>query len=364
MVGRRTIFTVTHFPASADQPRGEDRVCSTGVSGDCLSRFRSNGSRAQRSVGATLNDTSNRVSDMGSTDDIVRGWVDFAADAGRAPDPFPSSTLLDRLSSTFETSVGWNWLRPDGRVGWEVLHPPPGWPPPSALDVWLSRSFDHPLLRWFAATRSLSPMTLGRVPGSLADRYTMAYVRDALASVDMVQQLAIPITMSPTCHESFVISRGGRDFTDDEFLTAHRLQPLLMLLDRQARLCAMVDRAFSRRYGLTNREVAVLELLRRGLTSSAISRHLGCAPRTVDKHLEHLYRKLDVRDRLGAIRLADAYGPRDTVTRIGRATNHLVATPDVTARSGHQRTEDRDQPVDLLIFAGRLNKRPNPELLA
>jgi DNA-binding CsgD family transcriptional regulator len=32
-----------------------------------------------------------------------------------------------------------------------------------------------------------------------------------------------------------------------------------------------------------------------------MARRLGCSPRTVQKHLENIYRRLDVRDRVSAV---------------------------------------------------------------
>jgi DNA-binding CsgD family transcriptional regulator len=59
---------------------------------------------------------------------------------------------------------------------------------------------------------------------------------------------------------------------------------------------------------LTGRELAVLRLLVRGLTAEAMARRLGCSPRTVSKHLERLYRKLGVGDRLMAVEQARQNG--------------------------------------------------------
>ena len=59
---------------------------------------------------------------------------------------------------------------------------------------------------------------------------------------------------------------------------------------------------------LTGRELAVLALLAEGLTAEAIGRRLGVSRHTVRKHLEHLYRKLGVGDRLVAVREARARG--------------------------------------------------------
>ena len=55
---------------------------------------------------------------------------------------------------------------------------------------------------------------------------------------------------------------------------------------------------------LTPREQVILAALARGCTAQGIAARLGISPRTVHKHLEHLYRKLGVRDRLMAVQRA------------------------------------------------------------
>lgn len=62
--------------------------------------------------------------------------------------------------------------------------------------------------------------------------------------------------------------------------------------------------------GLSPREQQVMELVGQGMTGDAVARRLGCRPRTVDKHLEHIYRKLGVAGRVAAVR---ACSPADRV---------------------------------------------------
>ena len=59
---------------------------------------------------------------------------------------------------------------------------------------------------------------------------------------------------------------------------------------------------------LTSRELAVLHLLVEGCTALAMAHRLGISVRTVQKHLEHVYRKLGVGDRLGAVLTAQRTG--------------------------------------------------------
>jgi DNA-binding CsgD family transcriptional regulator len=59
---------------------------------------------------------------------------------------------------------------------------------------------------------------------------------------------------------------------------------------------------------LTDQEERVLELVSLGHTNAAIGRALQRSPRTIAKHLEHIYRKLGVSNRAAAV--ASSHGER------------------------------------------------------
>lgn len=52
--------------------------------------------------------------------------------------------------------------------------------------------------------------------------------------------------------------------------------------------------------GLTRREAEVLQWVAQGKTNMEIGTILDVSPRTVQKHLEHIYRKLGVETRMAA----------------------------------------------------------------
>src|SRR3990172_7889208 len=52
--------------------------------------------------------------------------------------------------------------------------------------------------------------------------------------------------------------------------------------------------------GLTRREVEVLRLAARGLTTQQISDRLFISPKTADHHIQHVYTKIDVSTRAAA----------------------------------------------------------------
>jgi predicted ATPase/DNA-binding CsgD family transcriptional regulator len=65
-----------------------------------------------------------------------------------------------------------------------------------------------------------------------------------------------------------------------------------------------VPRAASHAHGLTPREVEVLRLVARGLTDAQVAAELVISPRTVGKHLQSIYGKLDLPSRSAATRWA------------------------------------------------------------
>lgn len=52
---------------------------------------------------------------------------------------------------------------------------------------------------------------------------------------------------------------------------------------------------------LTKREREVLSLLTNGETTNDLAQTLGVRPRTVQKHLQRIYAKLDVKGRMAAV---------------------------------------------------------------
>jgi HD-GYP domain-containing protein (c-di-GMP phosphodiesterase class II) len=71
--------------------------------------------------------------------------------------------------------------------------------------------------------------------------------------------------------------------------------------------------------GLTAREVQVLGLLARGLSTKEIARQLVTSPKTVGNHIEHIYTKIDAGNRAAASLFAVRHGllPEDEVVESG-----------------------------------------------
>ncbi len=233
-------------------------------------------------------------------------WTDLVARLLRCPEgpDFPRGPVEAMLLATFGGVVSWNWRDRDGRGEFDLA----GALTRSDLSeesvtAWVRRGLDdHPLLRWFTRTGSSTPMTVGRVPRALVPAASFAFVREQLEPLSCEQQLAVPLRLRGVEHRAYVLARGREDFTDQELLMAVRIQPLLQLVDRQTEV--LRDRRGPASCGLTGREQAILVLLADGLTAATIGRRLGVSARTVHKHLEHVYRKLAVGDRLRAVAVA------------------------------------------------------------
>ncbi|MFC3606824.1 response regulator [Stutzerimonas tarimensis] len=69
-----------------------------------------------------------------------------------------------------------------------------------------------------------------------------------------------------------------------------------------------IQAALTERYQLTSREVEVLRWVAYGKTNRDIGDILGLSPRTVNKHLEHVYVKLGVETRTAAAAVAMSVG--------------------------------------------------------
>jgi DNA-binding NarL/FixJ family response regulator len=54
-------------------------------------------------------------------------------------------------------------------------------------------------------------------------------------------------------------------------------------------------------FSLTPRECQILELVAKGLTNKEIARRLAISPKTVDAHLQKIYRKMHVSNRAEAV---------------------------------------------------------------
>ena len=246
---------------------------------------------------------------MNTVERRVAAWVDLTGDLITQPrTAFPRQVLSARLHESFGCQVSWNWMDPGDNMGFVLHVPMPGWPSPQVRRELATTVAHHPVLRWYGVAGDMAAMSIGRVPRALVTDQGRALVCDHLLPIGMEQQMSVPYRLGSQHHRAFILARGGRDFSQEDLHVARQLQPLLRLLDRQ---CTVLERGADAEgpdLGLTGRELAALRLLADGLTAYAIGRRLGISPRTVHRHLQNVYRKLGVSDRIRAVVVARESG--------------------------------------------------------
>jgi DNA-binding CsgD family transcriptional regulator len=267
-------------------------------------------------------------------------WLDLVRELLAEPGgSFPRGPVARHLAESFDIAeIMWSWADRGGGAGLE--HPSVGqagcgdarWP----MDLLAI----HPLRAWYLQTADPRPTTLGRVPRTIAPGRAFEAVREEMAPSGLEHQLAIPYRMDRDHCRAFVLARTREDFTEDDLDLAHRIQPLLALLERHAAVPVRGPCFPTADVGLTLRERTVLQLLADGSTARAIGRRLAISPRTVHHHLCSLYRKLGVNDRLQAVLVAQELGLLATLSAdevgppsdSGSACGAGVPVPRLTSR--------------------------------
>jgi len=107
------------------------------------------------------------------------------------------------------------------------------------------------------------------------------------------------------------------------------------------------DELLKRIRSLTSRETEVLNLILKGLSNDQIALSLFRSPKTVDKHCQRIYRKLDVHRRVNLVRLCLESGYQYSASA-PHASMALEAKPEPTLSSG-----DSYQLIDRLVQKGR-----------
>jgi DNA-binding CsgD family transcriptional regulator len=182
--------------------------------------------------------------------------------------------------------------------------------PAGALDPATQPAFEahvheHPLVNHYRATGSGEPVMISDFLGQQRFHRLGLYA-EFFRGIPVEHQLAVNLPGPGRQVIGIALSRDRRDFCDQDRALLSVLQaPLTTALLRASRrrqagqaLTAMSGRGLA---DLTERESQILRLVADGGTNSSIARSLGVSPRTIAKHLEHLYRKLGVTSRAAAV---------------------------------------------------------------
>ena len=240
--------------------------------------------------------------------------MDAIGDLLRRPlTALPHELLLDQLIATFGgQAASWTWRykgESQGAVFW------PGGLRPDKQDWPLMQQIveHHPFARWHNLTAECTPQTMARITRRIPMTNPPEMWLDLMKKYG-TDQLSIPLHVTRGRYRAYVlVDSRSDDWPAEDLEFARRLQPLLIGLERQATALArggvppnvvgLMDEV-----RLTSRELAVLRVLGSGCTAQQMAHRLGMAPRTAQKHLEHIYAKLQVSDRLSAVLKAQQLG--------------------------------------------------------
>jgi DNA-binding CsgD family transcriptional regulator len=165
---------------------------------------------------------------------------------------------------------------------------------------------DHPPVADYVRTGDRTPRRLSDVVSPTDWARSRAW-RHLFAEQRARYQLSALVDLGPTVGRGWTVVRSGRDFSTDDVRTARAVQPLLEAVWRMGAASTLPPGARAEA-PLTAREVDVLRLLSTGATATAIGWSTGIAYGTVRKHIEHVYEKLGVHDRMLAVRRAAELG--------------------------------------------------------
>jgi DNA-binding CsgD family transcriptional regulator len=248
---------------------------------------------------------------------------------GIGAEPTFPVTVLSLLCEELDATGG-AWQRVDWRTGDSelFLYGLPQVSVPTLLQATRSLRHTHPLLV-ACARGELAPMTAEHAAGGRS-AWQRSPCRQFLSTlVEAPQMVSVGLRGGGAEVCGLAFARSGADFTPAALSFLAEVQPVLQAVDRHVtRLSRWSDASpagaaeVAAHIGLTSREVEVLGLVAEGLTAAAASRRLGCSTRTVHKHVGHLFQKLQVHDRLGAVLEAQRLGLiRCPAPRLGSRAN-------------------------------------------
>jgi DNA-binding CsgD family transcriptional regulator len=186
-----------------------------------------------------------------------------------------------------------------------VTRHPDGSSSPGSVAAFAAYVHEHPLVNHYRATGDPGPIMISDFL-SRQDFHRLGLYGEYFRRIPVEYQIAFGLPCAGPEIIGIALNRAGRDFTEDEreLLSVIRF-PLMTALQRvRQRQRASHDLATATRSApatLTDQELRVLRLAASGRTNSAIARALDVSPRTVAKHLEHIYRKLEVNGRTSAV---------------------------------------------------------------
>jgi DNA-binding CsgD family transcriptional regulator len=182
--------------------------------------------------------------------------------------------------------------------------------PAGALDPATQLAFaahvhEHPLVNHYRATGNGEPVMISDFL-TRQQFHRLGLYTEFFRAIPVEHQVAISLPGPDQEVIGIAMSRARHDFCDeDRALLSVLRAPLIaaLLRARRRRPAGQVFTAMacSGLVDLTEREIQILRLVADGRTNASIAHALEVSPRTVAKHLEHIYRKFRVSSRAAAV---------------------------------------------------------------
>ena len=205
-----------------------------------------------------------------------------------------------------------------------VLIDPPF--PPEAHALFARMAHENPLIARYDRTRDGRAYRFSDVV-TPSELHRLSLYREFYGPIGLEHQIAFTLPSTPTRLLGVAMSRSENDFADEERDLLNDARPFLIQAYRNAidyeNLKGSVHARVEPRSveeaslasalvarGLTPREAEVLLLIATGRSDQSAAEALGVSTRTVQKHLQRCYRKLGVKRRSDAAKLARALLPQ------------------------------------------------------
>jgi DNA-binding CsgD family transcriptional regulator len=191
---------------------------------------------------------------------------------------------------------------------------------PGGIQLFQQHLPEHPLVAHIQAT---GDGRARRISDFLSDRQfrSLGLYHDFYRLCGVEYQAAISVAAPGGGLIGVALNRQRGDFSADDLelldlLRIHVGQAAAIALLTQPGPAASPDAAANRL--LTRRQARILQLVADGHTDRGIARALGISTRTVQAHLQHIYRALDVTSRTEAVARLRALGATPAVSLAGR----------------------------------------------
>jgi DNA-binding CsgD family transcriptional regulator len=236
------------------------------------------------------------------------GLAELYAPASAPGGPDYAARVVDVVSGLIPVdSCSYNYLGGASLLAW-LIEPSDVGTFPGGVELLQQHLPEHPVLAHYQAT---GDGRAWRISDFLSDRQfrSLGLYQDFYRLCEVEYQASLGVRAAGGGLIGVALNRRGRDFSAEDLelldlLRVHIGQAAAIALLTQSRPAESPDPAPN--VPLTPRQARILRLVADGQSDRGIARALGISTRTVQAHLQHTYRALNVTSRTEAVaRLRD-----------------------------------------------------------